>query len=211
MKKIPFDINYRQKIENSEVNVVTGTGEEAKIICWDADNLDNPIVALVHNERGREKAYMYPLSGIKGNSPEQSLYIVIPEEDDPNSAEPLYDLLQEFVDDWNCDRTGEKAEILRSYSDKIYAQILKERRPLLYASLTGPDHMAAREMGRKEILDVLPTWKKTSADNGLYWTEEIVNLTLVYNGYKISVLDLFEKLQKEKEKKVLDTGFMAEI
>ena len=86
MKKIPFDINYRQKIENSEVNVVTGTGEEAKIICWDADNLDNPIVALVHNERGREKAYMYPLSGIKGNSPEQSLYIVIPEEDDPNPA-----------------------------------------------------------------------------------------------------------------------------
>jgi len=209
MIKIPFDISYRQKIENSEVKVVTRTGEVAKIICWNADNPDNPIVALVHNNKGKEKSYMYPASGVK-DPPEQSLYILVPEEDDPKN--PLSEILQDFVDDWNSNQTGEKAEIIGSYTGKIISQVLKDERPLLYASLTGPDHMAARELGRKETLRLIPTWKKTEAEDGLYWKEkDLESLTLVYGGYKISVLDLFEKLPKEIDGKEQNKGFMAKI
>ena len=48
MTKIPFDIKYRPQIEAGKYKVVTDSGAEVKIVCWDADEYW-PIVGIVNH------------------------------------------------------------------------------------------------------------------------------------------------------------------
>ena len=47
-KKIPFSLDYKEKIESGEVSVVTRAGSPARIISWNADD-EKPIIAFVTN------------------------------------------------------------------------------------------------------------------------------------------------------------------
>lgn len=44
--KIPFDIKYRSQIESGKYKITTRANHPVRLICWDANDYGNPIVAI---------------------------------------------------------------------------------------------------------------------------------------------------------------------
>ena len=80
MGKIPFDIKYRPEIEAGKYKVVTRDELPARIICWDRNDIEYPMVALVKSKCGEETPFTY---GNMGNfftaECDNDLFLVPPE------------------------------------------------------------------------------------------------------------------------------------
>ena len=79
MKK-PFDIKYRQQIENGEYQVETAVGYPARIVCWDVEGSYEPIVYLFMHPNGCESVCTCNRHGRVANK--QFLFVVVPDEMD---------------------------------------------------------------------------------------------------------------------------------
>lgn len=64
-RMLPFDAEKLKK--NSKYRVVTRSGRNARIICWDSkfiyEKKNHPVLALVENYGGGEDAYHYDMDG----------------------------------------------------------------------------------------------------------------------------------------------------
>ena len=77
MKKIPFSLEYKDKIESGEVKVVTGDNRDVRIVCWDGKS-EFPILALINEEE--DVACFYNKEGKGCNSKKTyplDLYILV--------------------------------------------------------------------------------------------------------------------------------------
>jgi hypothetical protein len=79
-----FDISLRPQIESGEYKVVTKSGHEVRIVCWDMNTSNGAlIVALVKCPGGGfERMRSYTLDGkCKDASKKSSLFVITPEQD----------------------------------------------------------------------------------------------------------------------------------
>ena len=79
-----FDISMRPQIESGEYKVVTKSGHEVRIVCWDMNTSNGAlIVALVKCPGGDfERMRSYTLDGkCKDVSKKSSLFVITPEQD----------------------------------------------------------------------------------------------------------------------------------
>lgn len=81
MAKIPFDIKYREQIENKEYRVVTRDGRTVRIICWDRKSeTGNCIVVLVPNGTYEYSCFFKNTGRFLDSSiSEVDLFIITPE------------------------------------------------------------------------------------------------------------------------------------
>lgn len=62
-KKIPFSLEYKDKIENGEVEVVTRDDRHVDILKWDAKNEKYPIIGSIMTEKEGEVTASWEISG----------------------------------------------------------------------------------------------------------------------------------------------------
>lgn len=79
--KIPFDIKYRPQIESGEYKVETRDGRPVRIICWDRQHKNYPLVVLMPGSVG-EDCVSYTIDGRYYHDrkiTDSDLFIITPE------------------------------------------------------------------------------------------------------------------------------------
>ena len=168
MKKIPFNISYRNKIESGKVQVVTRNDKPVRIVCWNAKG-DNPIIGLVTEKSGNELCYSFDINGI---SCEELI----------SDSDALFILTEE------SHKLTDFEETLKGIVNGFGGDVMTDE---------GAKNTGARlfEVARKQFEKNLPHWRKTNLPDGIdYALDEAI---FSFNGYSISINEL-EKLPKEE-------------
>lgn len=78
-KKIPFDLELAKKITNKEVKgrIVTRDGSQARIVCFDRNEKEWPIIALVKILENYESVIICKSNGAYSNFEEKDLDLLI--------------------------------------------------------------------------------------------------------------------------------------
>lgn len=107
MKKIriPFNIAYRQQIQDDVFSVETRDGLKARIVCWNRkNNIGKPIAALVEYQDKSEYCRFYNEEGVEfpqgiGCCNTYDLFIVLPTFQNDVVSETRKQSFREFIED----------------------------------------------------------------------------------------------------------------
>ena len=177
MKKIPFNISYRNKIESGKVQVVTRNDKPVRIVCWNAKG-DNPIIGLVTEKSGNELCYSFDINGI---SCEELI----------SDSDALFILTEE------SHKLTDFEETLKGIVNRFGGDVMTEE---------GAKNSGARlfEVARKQFEKDIPKWRKVaevhSFDEGISIRNtpdgDVLVLNTDGNKYFLNINEL-EKLPKE--------------
>ena len=192
MKKIPFNISYRDKIESGKVQVVTRNDKPVRIVCWNAKG-NNPIIGLVTEKSGNELCYSFDINGISCEdlvSDPDFLFILIEESHELTEFE---ETLKGIVNGFGSDvMTNEGAK-------NAGAQLLSIARKELMLDC-GAKYNEGRtvgiELGKIEAMKDMPRWKSYEGGSPLSDYELGIE-NLYFKDMYIKLSDL-EKLPKEE-------------
>ena len=147
MRKIPFNIKYRDEIELKKFSVVTRDGRPVRIVDWDYDCLEGwPVVAIYGKKPGEVEEHIahYPINGRRGtNDSNYDLFIITDDAEPTEFEKKLANILldREYDGPTETEEQVELAEIEYETQAKRYSANLL---------------VAAREELRKE----LPHWEQ---------------------------------------------------
>ena len=206
MRKIKFEIKYRDNIESGKWKVVTRDGLYARIICWDASPM-KPIVALVEGDIrlmgcGGVTPLTYTSMGNfldNGTETENDLFIITDEPEITKFQEKVHEILfaglandiQENPTAW-LGINDELLKLAKEELEKDYILIDKDKYPDICEDFFN--------RGKQAVLNDLPKWRKVTPNTGqtiLYKGFCKGQNYLEMDGYRIMLADL-EKLPKEK-------------
>lgn len=194
---IPFDQKYRPEIDSKKYQVETKEGFPIRILCWDRDNPNTPIVALKKTSIGEDVLY-YNLQG-NNLDEEDTLFIVTDEDDGMTEFERyLWNITSLHYPD------SEEMAQLKSDARALYSIARKEIEKEL-ESVYGEYliNVANDEFnrGKSYVLKELPAWEKddNNISSGTYILDNRGdgNIFLCKKGLRINILDL-AKLPKEE-------------
>lgn len=211
MDKIPFSIDKRPEIETGKYKVVTRGGQPVRIICWDRNSIEYPIVALVKTKCGEETSFTY---GKRGNffiaDEGDNDLILVPAEPELTEFEKAVSDVVEMAWLGGKDNPYEftKEEYAKIKSLELLSLARKELQPEIDAEVEKAYKNADRmqyEKGREDALKDRPTWKKCEDGNTDRLDLEAlcleagspIEIAFRANGYRIFLSDL-EKLPKEE-------------
>ena len=207
MDKIPFDINKRPEIEAGKYKVVTRDELPVRIICWDRNIIEYPIVALVKSKCGEETPFTY---GKRGNfftgECDNDLFLV-PDEPELTEFEEAVRACA-FGKLTNKEEGETKEEYVKRWAAELLALARKELQSEIDAEVEKAYKNADRmqyEKGKEDALKDSPTWKKCEDGNTDRLELEAlcreagspIEIAFRANGYRIFLSDL-EKLPKEE-------------
>ena len=198
-KKIPFSLEYKDKIESGEVEVVTRDDHPVRIICWDADT-DWSICALI-KDHNPKSTYGFPqLFDNEGKcirEKSKDLFLLVEEELTEFQA-----LLQAFANMLFENYTDEDHIIISSTLESWEKKFLEYAEDALEKKFRTQSFQQGYEQAlgdsQEAMLKSMPMWKKQSYDPYSTWLSMRPNdYILFHKGYYISLSEL-EKLPKEE-------------
>lgn len=100
MKKVPFDLSFKEDIIAGKVSVVTRNNKTVRIVCFDRLSRTNPILALVKDGK-KEEVYCYNMNGCLYDTQDylpSDLFVLVsePESADSNLTD-FEEAVQEFM------------------------------------------------------------------------------------------------------------------
>lgn len=159
-KKIPFSLDYKEKIESGEVSVVTKDGNSVRIICWDANAGDRPIVGLVSIKGNYDQAYFYNEDGkLPIGDDGDDLYLLV--EDELTEFETLVDGLMNGVRNGLVNSVSDEAAVLleaarkalRPEFDEELEQACRNQDDAVFRKGYEAGFLAASEIDMEKLTD----------------------------------------------------------
>lgn len=205
MKKIQFNIKYKEEIETKKIQVITREGKPVDVIKWDLSG-DRPILAVIKDSEDYEYPLAYRENGSLGDPGEGidklDLFMII---DEPSEE------LNEFekaVGEWIYGGVDEELNV-ESVIKTAARELLTLARKVLADEYDGKAMLyvgnRSFELGKKEakyeLRKSLPTWNRCPEATG-HMPEVSGIMTdwiIKYNGYSISMNELVEKLPKDDD------------
>lgn len=186
-QELPFDIKYRPQIEAGIYQVVTdGSRNKVTIIKWDAPNKEYPIVGMFENGIVSN----YSLEG-KDISPSFSGLII---QADKSEFE---NLLKEALDSANATDIY-SSEMYKTWAPKLLEAARKDMQPEIDAEIDkaykNSDEVQFKA-GVRSAMEKLPYWEGMDHISDDPYVDQTCT-HLVYNGYRINIKELFDKLPK---------------
>lgn len=192
-KKVPFSLDYKEKIESGEVSVVTRDDRHVNILKWDAKSKKYPIIGTIIETDREENEYptcWHPDGTYSLNKNE--------------SCADLFLLVEEELTEFEKELDSCVVNIQNSYGDerkktvRFYANTLLD---IARKQLSVELIQLGYEQGKTEALKDMPKWKRhcKREDEYFYLALKGVDWYLCCRGYMINVRELFSKLPKEGE------------
>ena len=179
MKKIPFNIKYKQDIIDGKVKVFTKNGSPVEIVYWNLKNahydIDYPILAVINGS----SAYTYTKDGIYSTLSKTGLDLVI------EVSEPKFKEGDKIVG-----KDGRVCTIINITKDILSNGYYAVRYTEPYVSEFNI--IMLEDEDKYHLYQELPEWEKDNTSSTK------LKPYIHYNGYKISLDEVFEKLPKKE-------------
>lgn len=178
MKKIAFDIKYKDAIEARKVKVVTYCGFDVTIVSYNADykkgEVDFPILGLIYGDDEKDHPEYFKTNGryIDGAESNMDLYILIEERELTN----IEHILQMFAVTILFNYSRHSKEIAKQTLEKWSERLLS--------------------VARKQLEKTLPHWKKCAEHPGEPGIFSVHVGCIEMGGYEINIGEVFDKLPK---------------
>lgn len=198
--------SLEKHLENPSRKVVTREGRPVRIVCWDLKS-NTPIIAAIQWNQEREDCYCYNTIGrCANNVGELDLFFADEEKELTEFEKAIKKLIESCcneVEEANITNAGAK-EISSHILDLARKEIRKEQQEKLGTlempiDVTEPYYIK----GKQDALKDLPKLEKTKdcidPTIPVMYTYAATNKTYVeYDGHKLCINDVFEKLPKEE-------------
>ena len=204
-KKIPFSLEYKDRIESGEVEVVTRDDRHVDILKWDAKG-KYPIITLITFEDGPQSPGTADEQGATLICSESmfDLFLLVEEEHTEFQA-----LLQEFANMLFENYTDEDHTIFSSTLESWEKKFLEYAENQLEKKFRAECFMAGCARGKEEALKDMPKWKRATEDLqiGCFVWDEQRRIHLYMTGVRkgelyISMADILRLPCGPKEKEV---------
>lgn len=174
MKKIPFNIKYKQDIIDGKVKVFTKNGSPVEIVYWNLNYTDYPILAVINGS----SAYTYTKDGVYYSTKKPFELDLVIEVSEPKFKEG----------DKIVGKDGKVCTIVNITKDIISNgyYVVRYEPNVLFNIIMLEDE------DRYHLYQELPEWEKDNTSSTK------LKPYIHYNGYKISLDEVFEKLPKKE-------------
>lgn len=215
MKKIPFDLS--KWLSDKSQKVVNSEGKDVRIICWDREG-KWPIIGLTENRLIQQYDENGVIIHFGGEKWEPDLFLVTEDEpmtefeqavkspmirsisyEDAKVREEAKELLSIARKQLEAEKQRKPSPALTKIVENLTPEKLEKTKKEMEhdiwveAYVEGEKH--GMEVGRKQVLQGLPKWKKAPRCHSPL--AELLGDQLHYKGYYIKLSDLEKLLKKE--------------
>lgn len=169
-KKIPFSLEYKDKIESGEVEVVTRDDRPVRVICWDVNKKNLPILALV--QEGDHERHLYcAVNGYTSRTEEDSntdLFILV-----ENELTGFEKALNSCVVNIQNSYGVEREKNIRYYANILLKLAEKQLEKKFRIELFQQGYDQALGEAQDAMLESVPKWKHLAKGDSLHSKEHM--------------------------------------